>query len=100
MLFYTALRLNFSNASAPHEDNTFAASDRPGTWFCEAEISEVQGEMVSLAVSSEFWNVLLLGFLFIFCLVTNLIVTERSKPLLLKSNILLLATARIRVWTR
>lgn len=70
----------------------------PGS--CEAEISEVQGEMVSLAVSSEFWNVLLLGFLFIFCLVTNLILTERSKPLLLKSNIVLLATARIRVWTR
>lgn len=59
-----------------------------------------QEEMVSLAVSSEFWNTPLLGFLFIFCLVTNLILTERSKPWPLKSNIVLLATAGIRVWTR
>lgn len=61
---------------------------------------ETQPEMASPARSPDFWNVLLLASLLIFCLVTNLTLTERSKLLLLKSNILLLATDGSGVWTR
>lgn len=62
--------------------------------------AQTQPGMASPALSPDFWNVLLLASLLIFCLVTNLILTERSKLLLLKSNILLLATDGSGVWTR
>lgn len=63
-----------------------AGGQRPGV------MSEARGEI--LAFSSGF---LLLEF--IFCLVTRLVLTERSNPWPLKPSILLWATARIGVWT-